>query len=486
MKISELKKDFKNYLTLQNPEWSLQRVGTNSTDAFFALNNNLINNFFTAIWDEFGIDNIYLAIYDFLLAKNDERALSRSKGYRNAMLGLSNYLHNRFKSLNEFLNSIESSNINEMNEIEESNNKKINLIDYCRETSISYSYKIVLMKAILNIIKEGESLSIDNILNYFDNFYTNKYLSNSLMEKPDSIFSKLNFDLNKAKSLIVKQPLNILYEEGILLHIENGIVLQQYVNEQIILDYEEILRQCNERLKKYYSKLNNDYHYFYSIYEYINSHGDSRFGVTRAEFNGREGEKDSCILRYSKLNDDEAYKILEKLRENNATVNYFGNPLHILQFDKNGRLINSFDSIFEAGCIVGRKPLDIKAYCKGEKEDLFFIWKYGKESLIEKNNLQKERCMREQFETWLRSTTSLSNISIKKYCSALDAISKDMLDVHVIARNIYFEQNIMEFREIKLLILKNKYFVMKNQRGNNMYSVALQHYEKFLMDLPLN
>ena len=64
-------------------------------------------------------------------------------------------------------------------------------------------------------------------------------------------------------------------------------------------------------------------------------------------------------------------------------VDYYDDPLHLLLFDSNHKLINAFDSVLEAACLLGLKPSYIKACCRGEESNPRYIWEYGEKYLSE-------------------------------------------------------------------------------------------------------
>lgn len=83
-----------------------------------------------------------------------------------------------------------------------------------------------------------------------------------------------------------------------------------------------------------------------------------------------------------------------------------------------------------------------------------------------------------EFITWLSTNSQLSTNSMKKYGSAINAITKFMLGNQVIYKDLLD----MELVELELAIwdiLNNNLFIEKNRRGNNMYSNALKHYRHY-------
>ncbi|EAK0958412.1 endonuclease [Campylobacter lari] len=72
------------------------------------------------------------------------------------------------------------------------------------------------------------------------------------------------------------------------------------------------------------------------------------------------------------------------------------------------------------------------------------------------------------------SKRNIDTSSIKKYVSAVENISNEFLKDNLYSCNLYnFDQNIEKLN-------KNNKFVLKNNNGNKMYSVALKHYRTFL------
>jgi hypothetical protein len=74
---------------------------------------------------------------------------------------------------------------------------------------------------------------------------------------------------------------------------------------------------------------------------------------------------------------DQAFEILDNTPMDIDLVEYYEDPLHLLLFDGENRLINAFDSVLEAASLLGLKPSYIKACCRGEESHPRYIWRYG-------------------------------------------------------------------------------------------------------------
>lgn len=88
--------------------------------------------------------------------------------------------------------------------------------------------------------------------------------------------------------------------------------------------------------------------------------------------------------------------------------------------------------------------------------------------------------MEKFFREWLEENTSLSESSIGKYTRAIRAITKDMLAEGIIDRDLYTVSSSKEFDVIMKDIVSNRFFELKDTKGNRMYSVAMHHYYDFL------
>lgn len=80
------------------------------------------------------------------------------------------------------------------------------------------------------------------------------------------------------------------------------------------------------------------------------------------------------------------------------------------------------------------------------------------------------------FEKWIGENTNLSESSISKYSRAINTLSEDFLN----GINLYNVTDDVKAKSLIESILRNNSFKDKNYRGNNMYSVALKWYLKYL------
>jgi len=87
----------------------------------------------------------------------------------------------------------------------------------------------------------------------------------------------------------------------------------------------------------------------------------------------------------------------------------------------------------------------------------------------------------EVFSTWMGNNSTLSDSSIYKYTRAVNTISKEMLDAHIIHKSL-LNMSRIELDLAIIDILQNDRFIKKNSVGNNMYSNALKQFRYFTLD----
>lgn len=128
------------------------------------------------------------------------------------------------------------------------------LLNYCQKMSMSYSYKPVLILALLN--NEGKITTWD-AASYFSAFYASRLESGLIAEKSNSIYSNLNCTIEQIRHNIISNPIKALTSSSSLFeyHSSQGVleIIPSVWNQLSSEDINELIDVCMDRLNRYYS-----------------------------------------------------------------------------------------------------------------------------------------------------------------------------------------------------------------------------------------
>lgn len=392
IKLSKAKSLLEQYIHSEGRHWRA-KVRALVDDAFFAYDGR--SDYLKLTWDDFGLDTIAVALQDKL---DSQLGLDETR-FSNCVSGLeklSIFVRSTYSKYEEVPELIFDEVVSDFGKTEYEDDGEVvdniqseiisnKLRDYTKNIVIQYSYKPVLIKAICELSAKSYDIDLDEILNYFEAFYRKMYLKHSVCEKANSIFSRLNHSELLALDLLRNNPVQILEKAKIITTSNDGktITVLSDIQKELSKNRELVQEECDAVLDTYYEKLKSASDTRYSVYEHTNPYGRKKRGITRSECKDRIGQKDSCDILATKLTFEEANKILNETNLEIDLVDYYGDPLHILLFDSNRKLINSYDSILEAACLIGIKPAYIKACCRGEVKDSRYEWRYGDKYISE-------------------------------------------------------------------------------------------------------
>ena len=140
--------------------------------------------------------------------------------------------------------------------IDDQNRKKL-FMEMVEEMDMSYSYKPVLLKAILqNADKQGR-VKIDNLVAYFKAFYEDRRARGEVVEKQNSIFAKGNYTDKEAARNILSNPFKRFEDMNMMRHTKTiGIIeveptVWKRLTEE---DKQRILKVCDLKLEQYYKR----------------------------------------------------------------------------------------------------------------------------------------------------------------------------------------------------------------------------------------
>ena len=136
-------------------------------------------------------------------------------------------------------------------------NRKDLLMEMVEEMDMSYSYKPVLLKAILqNADKQGR-VKIDDLVAYFKAFYEDRRARGEVVEKQNSIFAKGNYTDKEAARNILSNPFKRFEDMNMMRHTKTiGIIeveptVWKRLTEE---DKKHILKVCDLKLEQYYKR----------------------------------------------------------------------------------------------------------------------------------------------------------------------------------------------------------------------------------------
>lgn len=136
-------------------------------------------------------------------------------------------------------------------------NRKELFMEMIRKMDMSYSYKPVLIKAILANADTKGRIKLDDIVAYFRNYYEDRRNSGLVVEKANSIFAKGGYTDKEAQRNILSNPFKRFEDMQMLRHTKTlGIVeveptvWKNLSNE----DKEEMMQICDKKLESYYMR----------------------------------------------------------------------------------------------------------------------------------------------------------------------------------------------------------------------------------------
>ena len=141
--------------------------------------------------------------------------------------------------------------------IDDSNRKDMFMEMIC-QMDMSYSYKPVLIKAILLYADDKGRVKLDDIVSYFHSFYEGRRAAGLPVEKQNSIFARGGYTDAEAKRNILSNPFKRFADMQMLRHTKTlGIVqVEETVWKHLTADEkDEIGKICEEKLAKYYTRL---------------------------------------------------------------------------------------------------------------------------------------------------------------------------------------------------------------------------------------
>lgn len=141
--------------------------------------------------------------------------------------------------------------------IDDSNRKDM-FMDMIRQMDMSYSYKPVLIKAILLYTDKKGMVKLSDIVAYFRSFYESRRAAGQPVEKKNSIFAKGGYTDKEAERNILSNPFKRFEDMQMLRHTKTlGIVqVEETVWKHLSAEEkDEIGRICDEKLQSYFSRL---------------------------------------------------------------------------------------------------------------------------------------------------------------------------------------------------------------------------------------
>lgn len=140
-------------------------------------------------------------------------------------------------------------------------NRKELFLDMIEKMTMSYSYKPVFIESVLLYADEKGRVRLSDIVSYFKEYYQTRRDLGLVVEKPNSLYVQENYDLKKSEKNILSNPFKRFEDMNFLNHTKNLGIIEVDRTIWTKLTKEDkinINRICEEKLEKYYSKLDKN------------------------------------------------------------------------------------------------------------------------------------------------------------------------------------------------------------------------------------
>ena len=250
--VSEIRKEYKEYLRNLNPDWADSTVKTHVSDAFYIWNNTLLPSFWKTLIDDESMEIGKQAIYSYL--KNDrlsDTADARTKAYFADLTMLKEFLDNIYggvtkrvgyeidceKTVYKYAKLVYDKNLNTDQAVEH----LIQEVPCFNNTS--HKMAIMLFESMMNGIKYTRRANTETTLYFINQMgidYGKTYMINALKATQENIKYYYEQSGNKSNSIrrgckkIVEDNgiVDILFDESIF----DGIIPKKIKTDEVLAD----------------------------------------------------------------------------------------------------------------------------------------------------------------------------------------------------------------------------------------------------------
>jgi len=128
-------------------------------------------------------------------------------------------------------------------------------LEYCRTMKMSYSYKPVLILALLHAGDKNGVLTVNKAAQYFRTFYNERRSKGLQAEKKKCIYQKVDITDQQIEENIISNPVKVLVESGFFFYNEKDEVFSIAPDIWSVLDKKHkamLTRICNQKLEEYF------------------------------------------------------------------------------------------------------------------------------------------------------------------------------------------------------------------------------------------
>lgn len=130
-------------------------------------------------------------------------------------------------------------------------------MEMVEQMDMSYSYKPVLLKAILTYADAAGRVKISDIVSYFRSFYEARRATGLKVEKANSIFAKGGYTDKEAERNILSNPFRRFEDMNMMRHTKtlgiiavDGAVWKKLSSEEKV----QIEKICDKKIEEYYNR----------------------------------------------------------------------------------------------------------------------------------------------------------------------------------------------------------------------------------------
>jgi len=139
-------------------------------------------------------------------------------------------------------------------------NMKDKFMEMVRTMDMSYSYKPVLLKAMLNHVRDDGKVLVEDIINYFIDFYQARKAKGLIVEKKSSLYCRDNYTRKEVEQNIFRNPFKRFEDMRFMNRCKEieYVEFNRHIFRKLSPEEKEwILRQCDEKLEEYYKRFEN-------------------------------------------------------------------------------------------------------------------------------------------------------------------------------------------------------------------------------------